>query len=222
MISITISEALKTRCPHLQLGILQSNVKVTNDTTALWEVINATIEERIATLQETSSIAQLPAIQSSRKGYKACGKDPARYRPSAESLLRRVIKGKGLYRVNNVVDLLNLVSIRHGYSIGGFDLEKIEGPIVAGIGKANEPYEGIGRGSLNMEYMPLLRDTHSAFGSPTSDSVRTCVHTHTSSFLMVFYAFDGIQNLEEAMNDAKDLLLQFGGADQVIDWIVST
>jgi DNA/RNA-binding domain of Phe-tRNA-synthetase-like protein len=99
----------------------------------------------IASTLQIEDISQIPAISASRKAYKACGKDPARYRLSAEALLRRVVNRNEIYQINNVVDLLNLVSISTGFSIGGYDADKIDGDIIYGIGKPNEPYIGIGR-----------------------------------------------------------------------------
>ena len=61
------------------------------------------------------------------QAYKRLGKDPNRYRPSAEALRRRILRGLPLYKIDTLVDIVNLVSIRSGYSIGGFDADKIVG-----------------------------------------------------------------------------------------------
>ena len=78
--------------------------------------------------------------------------------------------------------------------------------------KENEPYEGIGRGTLNIEYMPVFRDTLGAFGSPTSDSSRTMVTNETESFLMVFFNFGGMAQLNEALDLATSYLIKFADA----------
>lgn len=205
MIPISISPEVKSKCPQLQLGCIQCNLKVTNEYPTLLELI----QKELVDLQgqiSVEEIAKIPSIQSSRIGYKSLGKDPARYRLSAEALLRRVIKGKGLYQVNNVVDLLNLTSVKSGFSIGGYDAEKIEGEIQLSIGKAGEPYEAIGRGKLNIEFLPTFRDQKGPFGSPTSDSVRTMVTPKTKLFLMPIFNFGGHDNLEAVMGNAIFLL----------------
>ena len=184
MNSIRISTELKTCCPALRLGCIEANVRVQESSPELL----IEMESRIRQMSESlsiESISKIPAIASSRKAYKACGKDPARYRLSAEALLRRVVSGKGLYQINNVVDQLNLVSISTGFSIGGYDANQIHGDVVFGIGLADEPYSGIGRGELNIEYLPVFRDANGAFGTPTSDSQRTGVTDETKRFLMV-------------------------------------
>jgi DNA/RNA-binding domain of Phe-tRNA-synthetase-like protein len=208
-----ISENIKSKCPNLRLGVITCSVQISDNRADLWSEIDAKILE--LENMETTEISKLPTIAATRKAYKALGKDPARYRPSAEALLRRVVKGKGLYKINNVVDLLNLVSIATGFSIGGYDADKIEGEVTLGIGEAEEPYEGIGRGTLNIEFLPTFRDAKSAFGTPTSDSVRTSVTAATKQFQMIILDFASLENLAEAMELSVDLLRKFGDAENI-------
>jgi DNA/RNA-binding domain of Phe-tRNA-synthetase-like protein len=207
MTTISISEELKGKVPGIKLSCIECDVYVMETNDMLWDEIKNKTEELSAALK-ISQISKLPAIAASRTAYKACGKDPARYRLSAESLLRRVVKNKGLYQVNNVVDVLNLVSITTGFSIGGYDCDKIEGKVVMGIGAASEPYEGIGRGRLNIEFLPTFRDEKGAFGTPTSDSERTAVTQNTKRFLMVIIDF-GDGDLKAAKKIATEYLERF-------------
>lgn len=213
-----ITETIKSKCPNFRLGVISCSVQISDNNDDLWTEINIKISE--LEKMQTTDIAKIPTVKATRKAYKAFGKDPSRYRPSSEALLRRIVKDKGLYKINNVVDLLNLVSISTGYSIGGFDADKIEGEVSVGVGEANEPYEGIGRGTLNIEGLPILRDSVSGFGTPTSDSVRTCVTNDTKHFLMAILDFDGLEELAEAMDLAVDLLKRFGGASEIEKRIV--
>ena len=210
---ILLSDQLVKKVPQIQLSCISCDVKFQQKNEELWTEIN----EKIATIAaglKVEQISGIPAIASSRKAYRACGKDPARYRLSAEALLRRVIKRKELYQVNNVVDLLNLVSITSGFSIGGYDADKIIGEITFGIGRNDEPYEGIGRGELNIEFLPILRDEKGAFGSPTSDSVRTAVSEDTKRFLMIIIDF-GSGELLQATEFATSLLKKYAGAKNI-------
>jgi DNA/RNA-binding domain of Phe-tRNA-synthetase-like protein len=219
MIPISISPEVKSKCPQLQLGCIQCNLIVTNEYPTLLELIQRELTD-LQNQLSVENISKIPSIQSSRIGYKSLGKDPARYRLSAEALLRRVVKGKGLYQVNNVVDLLNLTSVKSGFSIGGYDAEKIEGDVQLSIGKANEPYEAIGRGDLNIEFLPTFRDQKGPFGSPTSDSVRTMVTPKTQQFLMPIFNFGGHENLEEVMRDAISLLEKYATGSSFETWII--
>lgn len=214
MEKIGISTELKNRCPKLRLGCIEADVNVNEPSSELVSEMNYQIQ-RIGQSISIESISKIPTISASRKAYKACGKDPARYRLSAEALLRRVVSGKGLYHINNVVDQLNLVSITTGFSIGGYDVDQIHGNIVFGIGKTDEPYSGIGRGDLNIENLPVFRDDLGAFGTPTSDSSRTEVKEQTRNFLMILIDFEGSNMLEEALQLAERLLKNYCQTEKI-------
>ena len=140
------------------------------------------------------------------------GKDPARYRPSAEALLRRVLQGKGLYEINNVVEIINLTSITSGFSIGGYDTDKISGDILFNKGKTDEPYEAIGRGNINIEGLPVFYDALGPFGSPTSDSTRTMITEDTGKILLIIISFHGSDKLNETATFATELLHKYASS----------
>ncbi len=125
-----------------------------------------------------------------------------------------------MYQINNVVDQLNLVSISTGFSIGGYDADQIIGNVVFGIGSSNEPYSGIGRGELNIEFIPVFRDENGAFGTPTSDSSRTEVTDRTRNFLMVIIDFEGNSALDEAMQLAEANLKDYCGTNTILQRII--
>lgn len=211
---ISISKQLAIKVPKLVLSCIECNVDTQPKNDSLWKEIEQKIHSITSSLK-VEEISQLPAILASRKAYKSCGKDPLRYRLSADSLLRRVVKRNEIYQINNVVDLLNLVSISTGFSIGGYDSEKIEGDVVYGIGEPNEAYQGIGRGELNIEGMPVFRDSQGAFGTTTSDSVRTSVSLETKRFLMIIIDYAASKQIEEATNMAVDLLEKYANATNI-------
>ena len=213
MHKLTVSEKLWNLCPDMQLLCIECNVEVAKLNDDLWPVIDRRCSD-LSVVLKTEDIKAHPAIAAARQAYKACGKDPARYRLSAEALLRRVVSGKKLYQINCVVDLLNLVSITTGFSIGGYDAEKIEGTVEMGIGKADELYKGLGRGELNIEGLPVFRDSKGAFGSSTSDSERTGVTGSTKRFLMIIVSYGGREGLEEAGEMAVECLKQYAAGDQ--------
>jgi DNA/RNA-binding domain of Phe-tRNA-synthetase-like protein len=198
MTTIAILPEIRAKCPGLTVGSLWLEARGDSAGPALKPIIAATAAD-LAQRMTLEDIHGLTAIRATRAAYRACGKEPSRYRPSAEALLRRVVTGKGLYEINALVDLLNWISISSGYSIGGFDLDKVQGPVSLGIGKAGEPFQAIGRGALNIECLPVLRDAAGAFGTPTSDSERTAVTTQTKNFWMVFYDFAGDPSLPDLL-----------------------
>ncbi len=206
--TITIDKALKARLPHLFLGGFVADVKVNEPDKALLSLL----EEEVAKLEKThtpETIREMATVKANKNAYRTLGKDPNRYRPAAEALLRRVANRKGLYHINNVVDILNLISVRTGFSICGYNYNAIEGNVVLGIGEENEPYKGIGRGDVNIEKLPVFRDALGAFGNPTSDSVRTMVTNETQQFLMIIIGFEDKELIEKALDEAKVLLEKY-------------
>ncbi len=130
----------------------------------------------------------VPGVENARSLYKALGIDPTKTRPSSEALLRRALKGEALYRINTLVDALNLASLRTQLPYGLYDLAKIQTPVWLRRGRPGEGYEGIRKGTVNVEGRPVLVDAAGPFGNPTSDSARTCIGLQTSQALVVCYA----------------------------------
>ena len=191
MISVSVMPEIATACPAFVGACLVAKVVNSPFDAQLWEKIEITQAQLRQTL-DTESLKQQPSIAATRQVYKTLGKDPSRYRPASESLIRRLLQGKNLYQANTLVDLINLASIVHGYSIGGFDASKIAGSTLRlGVGKADEPYEGIGRGRLNIEGLPVYRDEQGGIGTPTSDNERTKLTLETSQLLVLINGYDG-------------------------------
>lgn len=212
--SINISDEIRHVCPDFVGAAVYAEVKNSAYSEELWTTIGE-FTEAYCQQYTLESIKQMPSVQATRMAYKACGKDPSRYRPSSEALCRRILRGIPLYQIDTLVDLVNLVSIRSGYSIGGFDADKIQGDVLTlGIGKAGEPYEGIGRGLLNIEGLPVYRDRVGGIGTPTSDNERTKMDLETKHLLAIINGYDGNKEfLQETVLYLQQLLRQFAGSD---------
>lgn len=209
---IEVSEEIRSACPDFAGIAVSATVANTAYSEELWKKIDE-FTVRYREMYTTESIKDMATIRATRQAYKKCGKDPSRYRPSGEALCRRILRGIPLYQIDTLVDLINLVSIRYGYSIGGFDADKIEGErLVLGIGKAGEPYEGIGRGELNIEGMPVYRDALGGIGTPTSDNERTKLGLETTRLLTIINGYSGKEGLQEAADYMISLLEEFAGA----------
>ena len=157
----------------------------------------------------------MTSIAATRRVYKACGKDPSRYRPASEALIRRLLQGKELYQRDTLVDLVNLASIAYGYSIGGFDADKFVGDtLILGIGREGEPYEGIGRGTINIHGLPVYRDAKGGVGTPTSDNERTKMTLDTRHLVVLINGYDGNeQRVRENAEYIQQLLCKYAQSD---------
>jgi DNA/RNA-binding domain of Phe-tRNA-synthetase-like protein len=211
---ITIDPKLKAKCPRTALGCVTALVEAGASPAALLQELK-TRENEIQKLPFPRGVLESAQVETTRKAYKALGKDPARYRGSAEALLRRVVAGKGLPQINAVVDVINLVSVESRLPIGLYDLGHVSGEIVFRAGRAGETYKGIGKYDLNLEGLPLFADAVGPHGSATSDSERTMVTNATNQVLAIIISFGGAEGLGRWAERMSELLKQHAAAQDV-------
>jgi len=211
---IVVSQEIENVCPDFVGACVEAQVVNSPYSEGLWEEIHQ-LTERFRNELTTESLKERPSIAATRRVYKACGKDPSRYRPASEALIRRVLQGKELYQIDTLVDLVNLASIAYGYSIGGFDADCFVGDtLTLGVGREGEPYEGIGRGMLNIAGLPVYRDLQGGVGTPTSDNERTKMTLATRHLVVLINGYDG--NEEQVLANARfiqQLLRRYAESD---------
>ena len=211
---VIVSNEIEQICPEFVGVCLEAEVINTPYNKALWSEIEA-LGEKFRKELTTESLKELTSISATRRVYRAFGKDPSRYRPASEALIRRVLQGKELYQRDTLVDLVNLASIAYGYSIGGFDADKFVGDtLTLGIGREGEPYEGIGRGMINIQGLPVYRDALGGVGTPTSDNERTKMSLGTRHLLVLINGYDGNeQRVRENAEYIQTLLRKYAQSD---------
>jgi DNA/RNA-binding domain of Phe-tRNA-synthetase-like protein len=217
---IIIDERIKKACPGMRVGLIRAKVTNCETSPELWAEIERESEAVIAKY-ELLEINKRPAVAQTRALYRALGKDPNRYRVASEALCRRVIRGLGLYRIDTLVDLINLVSMKSGYPISGLDADKLVGDtLTMGVGEEGEEYNGIGRGLLNISGMPVYRDEVSGVATPTSDEERTKITLDTCTLQMNINGFGEEMPMEETVAWSVELLRKYAGATEVETEIV--
>lgn len=87
--------------------------------------------------------------------------------------------------------------------------------LILGIGRPGEPYEGIGRGILNIENLPVYRDSEGGVGTPTSDNERTKISLDTTSLLVCFNIYGEEVSDNELKELSETLLKRFCGAEDL-------
>ncbi|MFC2457086.1 MAG: B3/4 domain-containing protein [Prevotella intermedia] len=211
---IIVSNEIETVCPNFVGACVEAGVKNSQYSQPLWDEINM-LEAKFKAELTTESLKDISGIATTRRVYRACGKDPSRYRPASEALIRRVLQGKALYQIDTLVDLINLASMAFGYSIGGFDADKFVGnTLTLGIGKEGEPYEGIGRGMINIHGLPVYRDEIGGVGTPTSDHERTKITIDTTHLLVLINGYDGNEaSVRQNAEFIQQLLQKFCESD---------
>ena len=220
MITVTIDGALKAKCPRVALGCVTGSVEAVDTPGALLAEMKA-CEAKILGLPEPRAVLENPQVLATRAGYKALGKDPARYRGSAEALLRRILSGKSFPQIGAVVDVINLASVESRLPVGLYDRANVQGDVLFRAGRAGETYKGIGKYDLNLEGLPVFCDTLGPHGSPTSDSERTMVTPATKRIAAIFVGFGGSEGLERWCQRMTALLEKYAQGRDLETAIVS-
>ena len=221
MIEVKIDPRILEACPETRIGLISATVVNRPTSDELWAEIEAAAMD-IKQRYELLEINKRPAIAATRHLYKSLGKDPSRYRVSSEALCRRIIRGLGIYRLTTLIDVVNLVSIKSGYAISGLDGDRIEGnALTMSVGTADDVYNGIGRGLLNIEGMPVYRDAVGPIATPTSDEERTKFTEDTVKAQININAFGPEMPLEEAVEWMASLLKKYANGINVETSIVS-
>ena len=212
---IRFEDTIRGAAPGLTVVTVEADITNVDTTDELWGLLARACDD-IRAVTELPDINKRPGIKATREVYKALGKEPNRYRPSSEALCRRAVKGMELYRINALVDLINVLSLLSGYSIGGFDASKIDGEVLTlGVGRDEEPFEAIGRGQLNICGMPVYRDNIGGIGTPTSDNERTKLDLSTTRLLMCINIYGEEMPVDDTSAMAVSLLEKYADAKNI-------
>lgn len=206
---LQISNSLKQVLPTFSVSAYTFSLIEPNDENNLSNELTKAFEElteEYNQLYTLENVVKIEKIKHTRDGYKKLGKDPSHTRAACEALLRRILKYQSIYRLGDVIDLGNYLSLKLLKSVCVVDLDKICGDIEIRIGNENDEYYGINRGQINVNRIPLYTDELGPFGNPTSDTLRTAITNSTKNVLIMLIHFDeeSITNdeliTEEAIN----------------------
>ncbi|MGC4018481.1 MAG: phenylalanine--tRNA ligase beta subunit-related protein [Muricomes sp.] len=219
-LKLVIDETMKQKWKYTRVGCLQYRAEVKEKNDQLWKYLKEKVYPKVRDDIFDYGISEIPNIKESRAAYKVFGKDPNRYRVSSEALIRRIGQGKGLYMVNTVVDVNNLISIESGFSVGSYDAANVKGSLIFRTGIEGETYKGIGKDEIKIEYLPVIADEEGALGSSTSDSERAMITENAEEILTLIYSFSDNIDLEKALKYGKEYLKKYADVKDVESWIV--
>lgn len=209
---LIIDKAITDKLP--EFNVIAYTMNVNNSKSMEVDCYIDKLSKEYINKYEMAEIVNIPKLKETRDGYKKLGKDPSHTRPACEALLRRVVKGSGLYRLGDIIDLGNILSLLTNRSVCVVDLDKIVGDVYIRIGKENEPYEGINRGSINITNLPVYTDDIGPFGTPTSDTYRTMVTSDTKRIFIMIICYSK-QEIEKDENLLLALYQKYAGAQSI-------
>jgi len=216
---ISIADEVRSACPGGTLGVLAYTAVVSASSQVLLDQLEAALV-KLKQEYTLETIARNPHIAATRQAYKALGKSPHEYRSAAEAMLRRIVKGAGLYRINNVVEVNHLISVSSGYSIGSYDAGELHGEIEFRRADDGTHYDGIGKSSVNIGRLPVLYDRLGPFGNPSCDSRRAMLQPGGRDVLSVIFSFDGRDALDGWREQYAQALEQYCEVTGIERWIV--
>lgn len=187
----------------LRIGtLLLEGVQVAGERDAGLDAAVREAEDEARAAYSGKTPAEVPGCRAARRLYRSIGVDPTRMRPASEALLRRILKGGEIPRINSAVDTGNVVSLSLLLPIGLYDADRLAGDVTLRIGREGESYDRIGSGRLNLTGRIGLFDDEGGFGNPTGDSGRTCVTERTERLLFVLFA--PVDSAPESLADGCD------------------
>jgi len=184
---IDVSPQIREKISGMKLGIITADRISVSRNDNNFDTHFESLKEKLQKFFPDNRPSLNEIVGHVRRMYRRIGWEPTQYRPSSEALIRRILKGKGLYRINNLVDYGNLVSAGHFLPMGLYDWSKIKGKIILDVGNAGEEYDGISKAGIHAEGKLILRDDTGIFGNPTADSKRTSIIPDTNRVLVIFF-----------------------------------
>ncbi len=220
---VRIDASIYERLPHFSLGVLHyTDVSLTDSPKMLQGRINLFVES-LRLEHEPSKLTEIEGVREWRTCFKKIGIDPSRYRPSSESLLRRLLQGNSFFWVNSAVDVNNFLSVHHALPYGIYDEDKLTGSVVCRLGHEDDRYKGLNGREVHMEGKMLLSDDQGAFGSPIVDSVRTCVTEHSRNLMQVIFFHEQVSpnQRDEILGSTARMFTEINGGEVSLTYLVS-
>jgi len=220
-VQLYIHQRVTEKLPGFRLAYLIYEGAITQETPhEKWQEF-ASLCEHVQENYRLENLTDIPGIKEGRRAFKALGVDPARYRPSSEALLRRVLQNKPLGSVNTAVDGNNYVSIYFGLPFGLYDISALEGNVSCRLGDGGESYLGLNGREVSLEAKLLTADAKGPFGSPVVDSERTSVQPGATRLLHIAYVFPGYTVPQKFLEQVSRQFAQFTAAKTVESGIKS-
>jgi DNA/RNA-binding domain of Phe-tRNA-synthetase-like protein len=214
-LEIQVSSQITTQIPHFKLGIIEYKGISIGDSPQMLKGRLQLFQESIYFDLEGKNVTDLPGIQEWRQIFKKTGKDPNRYRHSAEALYRRIQKQNYLASIQSAIDVNNFFSLQYQVPIGIYDTEKLQGTVTIRIGEENEEYLGLNGRMNSLNHLIVSSDELGPFGSPYVDSERSPVTESTKNALQLIYLQPSteLENANRLTESLMKMFLQIHGGD---------
>jgi DNA/RNA-binding domain of Phe-tRNA-synthetase-like protein len=139
-VQITIADITKA-FPHYRVAfVVAEGLAIAPERPPELDALIAQREEAARAAWAGTELSQIPGVAAWRAAYKAFGIKQTRYRSSVERLVKNVLAGRPLARVNAFVDLYNAVSLAHVLPLGADDLDRVTPPLAFRYSRAGDSF----------------------------------------------------------------------------------
>jgi DNA/RNA-binding domain of Phe-tRNA-synthetase-like protein len=217
-VALNIDRSIRARFPDLNAITCQiRGVKVERRNMDLErfgrEIVNQTKE-----LYDLESLKDIPTFRAYRDFFWRVGMDPTKNRPAAEALIRSVLRGRSLPRINTLVDAYNLASMKTEVALAAFDSDKLKGGLLMRFADEGEEFFGIGmKGPIYLQGMEtVISDVEKLVAIyPHRDAENTKITEATRKVLLLVCGVPGVSEevLQDAARVATNYIVMFCGGE---------
>ncbi|MCA1056584.1 hypothetical protein LCM10_16410 [Rossellomorea aquimaris] len=213
---MTIDASITSKIPDFKIGLIQyHNIEVGDSPQMLKGRLQLFQESIFFDLQD-KNVTSIRGVAEWRDVFKKTGKDPNRYRHSAEALYRRVKKQNYLSTINSAIDLNNFFSLQYEVPIGIYDRGQLKGDALQlRIGRTDETYVGLNGRENSLEDLIIAADEDGPFGSPFVDSNRAPVGNGTTDAVQIIFLRPSlpVSEGEKLTNSLMDMFIGIHGGE---------
>ncbi|WP_428909490.1 B3/B4 domain-containing protein [Niallia sp. Krafla_26] len=200
--------------PDFKIGFIQYDDITVGESPQMLKGRLQLHQESLFFEMDDKKVTDFRGIQEWRQVFKKIGKDPNRYRHSAEALYRRVQKQNYLQSIHSATDLNNFFSLQYQIPFGIYDVEKVQGGLITvRIGVEDEAYLGLNGRENSLNQLIVSADEAGPFGSPFVDSERTAVTENTKKAVQIVYLKPSmsVAEAEKLVSSAANMFTQISG-----------
>jgi DNA/RNA-binding domain of Phe-tRNA-synthetase-like protein len=200
--------------PNLRVGMVIIDDLKVGQSTPSFEKYEQEIFNEIRSQMTLDEAKDDPIFRSYRDLYWTFGMDPTKLRVSSEAVLRRVLKGFNLWRISDIVDIINLASAYHKIPIGLIDASKLDGDLVIRSAHKGEIFQRIGGKTITCRGREIVVADEKkivCFGYATHDSEFTMITKYSNSILVLLYGAEAVTRtiMQDALKATIDMIDQW-------------
>lgn len=213
---IKIDPHIFEQYPNVLLGVIAlQNVDNHGEVDEITKLLREAEKETIQKVNNVP-VAEHPNVLPWREAYRKFGAKPKEYPSSIENLIRRISKGEQVRHINKLVDIYNVISLRHLLPVGGEDTDKIKGDVLLTFASNDEQaIILLGEKEARPPYVNevIYKDDNGAVCRRWNwkEADRTKLTEDTTNAFMVLEALPPVsrEELEKATSELSDLIKNY-------------